>query len=211
MDLKSENFEEKKFIQIEYNPISGLLLLDIIVFTKLITACLEATDRQIKKAQIQKLLGSKEWIEHYNNKSSGKRVLSESPHLEHKHELHTAKWLTHVNYDVIFAPKGMFKRSEKKFDVFLIKEHIILKADLKKVSSKNPDTIANRIKEGSDQASRVVLDVVSDITKKALIRGLRSGSYKNKLLKEVLLFYKGCFYILPKNLIESKRIYEILQ
>jgi len=177
---------------------------------RLLTSCFEAANKQLRKAQIQKLLVSCDWIEHYRDKSSGKRVLAESTTLEYKHELYTAIALTKVNYEVVFAPKGMFKRGDKKFDVFLIREHAILKADLKYITSKNPNTIANRIKEGCDQASRVVIDIASDISIRDLIDGLRSGVFRNKLLQQILLFYKGGFYILNRGIIESKHIYGLI-
>ncbi len=116
-----------------------------------------------------------------------------------------------MDYDVVFAPAGIFPRGGKRFDIYLLKDIIILEADLKCISSKNPLTIAYRIKEGSEQASRVVLDVKSIIQAKDLIDGLRSGTGKNSLIKEVLLFYRNKFYILPVNLIWSKRIFDILK
>ena len=116
-----------------------------------------------------------------------------------------------MNYDVIFAPKGLFKPSDKKFDIFLLKEHILLKADLKMIMSKNPDTIAKRIKGGCDQAPRVVVDIRSDITVKDLIDGLRSASFKNSILAEILLFYRNTFYVLTKELVLSKRINKIIK
>lgn len=115
-----------------------------------------------------------------------------------------------MDYHVVFAPKAMFLRNEKKFDIFLIKESSIFKADLKSISSKNPDTIANRIKGGSEQASRLVIDITSDIEKNDLIDGLRSGVERNDLIKEIMLLYKSKFYRLPKDLILSKKIYNIL-
>jgi hypothetical protein len=201
---------ENRIIEVIYDATSTNLLVDITVFMRLVTSCFEAADKQLKKAQIQRLLTSCDWIEHYKDKTSGKRVLSESTTLEYKHELFTAIALAKVNYEVIFAPKGMFKRADKKFDIFLIREHRILKADLKYIASKNPDTIGNRIKEGCDQASCIVIDIASDIDRKNLIIGLRTGAYKNKLLQQIFLFYKGCFYVLSKNLIESKHIYDLI-
>ena len=93
----------------------------------------------------------------------------------------------------------------------MFKDTIILEADLKCIASKNPLTIAYRIKEGSEQASRVVLDIVSDIDRNTLIQGLRSGIYRNTLISEILMLYKKKFYRLPKSLIMSKRIYEIIK
>jgi hypothetical protein len=105
----------------------------------------------------------------------------------------------------------MFTREQKKFDIFLLKDSVILKADLKSITSKNPDTIAKRIIGGSDQASRVVIHINSDIERKDLIDGLRSGVERNGLIKEILLFYKGKYYRLPKNLILSREIFRILK
>jgi len=116
-----------------------------------------------------------------------------------------------MNYDVVFAPTGLFKRNDKKFDVYLLRDTIILEADLKCISTTLPDTVAKRIIGGSNQAARVVLDVRSAITASALIDGLRSGTGKNDLIKEILLFYRSRFYRLPKKLIWSKRVFEILK
>lgn len=164
-----------------------------------------------RKIHIANLLKDAIWHVHYSDTKTGRRVLSHSPSLQHRHEEQTAVLLSKMNYDVIFVPNAMFKRSDKRFDVLLLRDTIILKDDLKSLTTKNPDTIGNRIKEGSDQASRVVMDIRSDIGVKALIHGLRTGTYKNKLLKEIFLFYRSKFYVLPKNLIESKRIYELLK
>ena len=119
--------------------------------------------------------------------------------------------LTKMNYDVLFAPAGLFKRSQKKFDVFLVRDTFLLEADMKSIVSKNPETIANRIIEGSNQASRVILEIRSDISGKELVDGLRSGTGKNKLIKEVLMFYRNKFYVFPVNLIWSKKIFEIIK
>ncbi|HTD94199.1 MAG TPA: hypothetical protein VK644_10320, partial [Chitinophagaceae bacterium] len=147
----------------------------------------------------------------HSERSTGRTVLAEKETLEHRHELQTAKALTQKNYDVLFAPAGMFGRADKKFDVFLIRDHIILKADLKCITSKNPDTIANRIKGGSEQASRLVVDIVSNIERKTLIDGLRSGVTGNAMIKEILLFYNRHFYRLSKEEIISRRIFDLLK
>jgi hypothetical protein len=189
----------------------GILFSDITGFVALVQSCFENLTAVYRKTQIQNILASAGWHEHHRDSKTGRRVLSHSAELEHAHEKTTAILLTQVNYDVIFVPKAMFKRSEKRYDVLLLRETVILKADLKCIFSKNPDTIANRIKEGSDQASRVVLHICSDVTAKVLIQGLRSGCYKNSLLKGILLFYKAKFYLLDKNLITSKRIFDIIK
>jgi hypothetical protein len=187
-----------------------LLCADITIVSGLLTSCLETINNKIKKERVDKLLQYERWIEHYKDKISGNRVLSESPTFEFKHEFNTAKSLAGAGFHVLFAPKGLFKPCEKTFDVFLIRKHIVLKADLKSISSKNPDTISNRIKKGAQQASRVVVDIISDIDRKTLIDGLRSGVLRNEL-KEILLFYRNHFYVLPKPLIESNRIYNTIK
>lgn len=203
---------EERPVIVNYSDNKGrFLLIDITVFISILKSFYESADKRIKKAQIERIVNSGEWIEHYYDKTSGRKVLAETELIEHEHELLTAIKLAQVNYDVVFAPKGLFSRESKKYDVFLIREYVLLKADLKAITSKNPDTIADRIKGGCDQASRVVLDIMSDIEIKKLVEGLRSGSYKNNLLKEIFLFYRNRFYVLPKNLIVSKKIFNLIQ
>jgi hypothetical protein len=131
--------------------------------------------------------------------------------LEYDHELRTAICLAQLNYDIIFVPIGMFKRGQKKFDIYIARDTVLLEADLKCIASMNPDTIAKRIVTGSEQAARLVLDIRSDIKYTDLIDGLRSGMEKSDMIKEVLLLYRKKFYILPKNLISSKRIFDIIK
>lgn len=198
-------------IEREYEPGAGKLLFDIAGFVALIQYCIEKGNAASKRKQIKKILHLSNWVEHYKDKGTGRVVLSESKKIDYRHEMSTAICLAKMNYDVLFAPFGIFKRGDKKFDIFLIRDIVILKADLKNIYSKNPDTIGQRIKEGSDQASRIVINVVSDIRKSVLIDGLRSGAEKNNLLKEILLIYKSKFYRLPKPLILSKNIYQIIK
>ncbi len=208
----NENSAEDPVFSTGYDPLNSArgFLIDITGFIGLLSPCFEAVGARYRKAALDKLLASKDWFIIFNNKHSGRCVYSESKAIEYNHELSTAKVLTQQHYDVLFAPKGMFKRADKRFDVFLIRDHVILKADLKSITSKNPDTIANRIKEGSQQASRVVLDILSNIESSSLIDALRSGVNRNNLIKEVLLLYKNHFYRLPKEEILSKKIYGLL-
>lgn len=189
----------------------GQLLIDITVFVSAIRAYYKSINAKNKKKEVQRILTLSNWYEHYRDRSTGRRVLSELPKIEHEHERLTAINLARMNYDVVFSPGGMFKRDQKKFDIYLLRDTIILEADLKCVFSVNPDTVANRIISGSDQASRVVLDIKSNISIKDLIDGLRSGTAKNNLIKEILLFYRNKFYMLSKSLILSKRIFDILK
>jgi hypothetical protein len=89
----------------------------------------------------------------------------------------------------------------------LCKENVMLQADLKSLTTKNPDTIAKRIKEGSDQANSIVLDINSDINIKDLISGLRSGCERNDKLIEIILLIKLRCYFLLKEKIICNRIF----
>ena len=187
------------------------LFFDISLFSSLLKLCFDAIGAKQKRLAIKKLLHSFQWALLYRDKHSGCCVYAERGELEHKHELSTAKALSQKGYDVLFAPKAMFSRTEKKFDVFLIRDHIILRADLKSISSTSKGPIANRIINGAAQASRIVVDIVSDIRKRELIDGLKSGVQKSESLVEILLFYNSRFYRLNRNEILSKKIYELIK
>lgn len=178
------------------------LFFDVAGFVLLVYSCFGKAQRAYKQAQIKKILADFDWVVHYEDKDTGRKVLAEG---KIEHEKSTAVFLAQMDYDVVFAPAGMFKRADKKFDVFLLKDTIVLRADLKCIYTKNPDNIAKRIKEGSEQASRLVVNVISDAGRKALTKGLRSGVERNKLITEILLIYKGKLYKLPKALILKNR------
>lgn len=211
--MEREWAEGKEEISREFEPGDRFvpLLVDITFFVSAIRAYRMAKNARERRDEIQKILAAGEWYLYYEDKRTGRRVLSESICMEFEHERQTAIKLAQMNYDVVFAPVGMFKRDQRKFDVYLLRDTIVLEADMKCVTSTNPDTIANRIISGSHQASRIVLDIRSDISAKDLIDGLRSGTGKNKLLKELLIFYKNRFYVLPVKLIWSKNIFKILK
>jgi hypothetical protein len=121
----------------------GILHSDITGSVALVQSCFENITAAYRKVQIQQILASADWHEHHRDSKTGRRVLSHAKELEHPHEKTTAVLLTQVNYDVIFVPKAMFKHSEKRYDVLLLRDTVILKADLKCIFSKNPNTIAN--------------------------------------------------------------------
>jgi hypothetical protein len=170
-----------------------------------------AIDKNIKAKEIKTLLSNPNFHILYNDKITNRKVIAEFTKFEFKHEETTAIKLNSIGFDVIFAPKGMFGRKDKKFDVFLAKDNILLKADLKFISSTNPDTIANRIASGAMQANRIIVDIQSKILPNKLIDGLKSGIIKSKGLSEIILFYRNGYYRLPKNIIESDRIFDILK
>ncbi len=161
--------------------------------------------------KIAKLLSMNGWITHHQDRKTKCVVLATCEEFEYPHEHHTCKKLTAADYNVILVPKGYFKRNEKKFDVFLCREHIFLESDLKCITTANVDTIGKRIKEGSEQSSRLVLDIISPVKKTELIDGLKTGCERNKALTEIMLFYNSCFYRLKKDLVLSRNIYKVIK
>jgi hypothetical protein len=190
---------------------ASLAVIDIVLFASAIKVYYNSTNITDRQKAIQRILNLLDWNEHYRDKRTGRRVLSELPQFKYINELRTATILAQMNYDIVFAPAAMFQRDGKKFDIYLLRDTILLEADLKYISSQNPLTIANRIIGGAEQAPRVVLDISSPIDIKILIEGLRSGIYKSNLIREILLIYKKKLYRLPKNLISGKRIFDILK
>jgi hypothetical protein len=183
---------------------------DLALF-KAIVQKIKAGNKEVKIEEIRKLLSFPGLITHHKSKITGRIILSDCHSFEYPHEHHTSKKLTEVNYDVIFVPKGYFKRSEKKFDVFLSRGHVLLETELKCITSNNPDTIAKKIVYGSQQSLRLVIDIHSQIQKRSLIEGLRTGCVKNSIVREILVFYNSRFFCLPKPVILSKKIFDILK
>lgn len=205
--------DEERPIEKVYDPAAGegALLIDITLFYSLLRPCFEAAGAKKRQKAINALLSSQEWVKLHTDRESECSVYTEKEDMDHAHEISTAKALAAMDYDVLFAPAGMFARDEKRFDVFLIRGHVILKADLKSLTTKNPDTIAQRIRGGCEQANRLVIDIVSDIEAKKLVDGLRSGVTGQSNLKEILLFYRNRFLRLTKQDIQAKSIYKLLQ
>lgn len=207
------SIDGERSIEKVYDPATGRvgLLIDITLFSSLLGACFEAVGAKKRQKAINTLLASQDWVKLHTDKESECSVFTETEDMDHAHEISTAKALAAMDYDVLFAPAGMFTRHEKRFDVFLIRGHVILRADLKSLTTKNPDTIAQRIRGGCQQANRLVIDIVSDIEIKKLVDGLRSGVTGQSSLKEILLFYRNRFYRLTKQEILGKGIYKLLQ
>lgn len=195
----------------EPSPDVRCLFIDITFFLSLLQSWADAIGARNKRKAVDRLLASEEWIVLYKDAATGCCVYTEKENIDHPHEVSTAHALAAVGYDVLFAPVGIFPRHHKRFDVYLIRKHIILKADLKSIGSKNPDTIAQRIKDGAQQANRLVIDIVSDISTRNLIVGLRSGIVGQKTLIEILLFFRNRFYRLKRQEIMGKNIFKILR
>lgn len=195
---------------INTSPNTNACIFNVKLFKEIIEK-IKYGNKTLKKEEIKKLLLMDGLINHHQDKVSKRVVLAACKKFEYPQEQHTCKKLTEVNYDVIVVPKGYFKRDEKKFDVFISREHVFFEADLKCITTSNPDTIGKRIKEGSEQAARIVLDITSAIQKKELVVGLKTGCERNPVLKEILLFYNSLFYCLPKTQILSKNIFSVIK
>jgi hypothetical protein len=63
---------------------------------------------------------------------------------------------------------------------------------------------------GSGQAPVIAYDIQSGIKKNWLIEGLRSG-WTKKGLREVMLNYKGQWYIIDYDLLFSDNIYKFIK
>lgn len=177
----------------------------------LIGKCLHSSTSKKRHSAIEDLLNSSIWFILYRDKKTHRKVYAEKEIILHSHEMETAKALCAVDFDILFTPDCLFAKTEKRFDVFLIRDHVILKAELKNISSQKPNTITKRITEGAEQSSRLVLNILSNIERKTLIDGLQSGTYKNEKVKEILLFYNSRFYRLRRGQIISRRIFNIIK
>jgi len=172
---------------------------------------IKQANKGLRAEAIGRLLSFDGLIRHYKNKDTRRSVFAASQAFEYPHEYHTAKKLAAVNYDVVLVPEGYFTRYQKKFDVFLARDYVLLEADLKCITTVSARTLAKRIKEGSEQASRVVLDITSPIQKNILIDGLKEGCERNEQLVEVMLFYNSKFYRFPKDEVLSKNVWKIFK
>lgn len=185
-------------------------ILDIEEFKRNIEAVNRAKGRD-KASLIKALLSQPGFRSHYHCGIPRRHVVGEFETFEHHHEYVTACKLSSFDWDILFMPKGYFQRDEKRFDVVLCREHIFLPADLKSLTTKNPDTIGNRIKEGSDQAPRVVVDINSDIDARTLIDGLKLGCQRNDGLVQVIVLYHSRCYSLKKDQILGNGIFDVLK
>lgn len=194
-----------------FNKAKVSSIKDAATLLNLIWKCFNTSSPKQRHSAIKELLNSSIWFVLYRDSETHRKIYAEKEIILHSHEMETAKALCAVGFDVLFAPDCLFSKTEKRFDVFLIRDHIILKAELKNISSKKQNTIAKRVVEGSEQSSRLVLNILSNIERKTLIDGLQSGTYKNEKVKEILLFYNSRFYRLRRGQIISRRIFNIIK
>jgi len=208
---KGFKFAKNITMRFDYKA-SGVLYSDVTGFISIINSIIEAGQKGIRSRLINELKEDKDLISDYINKDFGTQIFKHKPTKILMHEFVTAKKLTDVNYDVIFAPKGMFKTKDKKFDVFVIyKDKYLIRADLKANFEPTKNSIFKSIESGSKQAEHIVLDINSEISINDLIDGLRSGLIAGKNVKSVMLFYKKQFLNLDRNAVFSKVIYKLLK
>jgi hypothetical protein len=191
---------------------SNLLYSDITGFLYLIHSVLTNNKKIARQQYILALKSDKDLQSVFINSRTGKQIFKHESTKVLEHELSTAIKLTDINNDVIFTPKGMFKRGEKRFDIYLLRnDESIIRADLKTNIVPTKNAIYKLIQAGDKQADNIVLDIHSSIKSENLIQGLKEGLKSTKNLKSVLLFYKRKYYYLNTKTIMSKRIYKILK
>jgi hypothetical protein len=180
--------------------------------------CFTATVRQIndspkndRRTHIAALKSCTGLNRIFHNETDDCGLYSISTAFEYNHEYETALKLVAHGFDVIFMPKGYFADGGKRFDVFVCRGHLCLEYDLKSITSKNPDTIKDRIRAGSYQSNRLVIDIKSNIDRMDLIDGLRMGCERNDRIFSMLLFYKSKLYELYKPQILGKNIYNLIK
>lgn len=191
---------------------SGVLFSDVTGFVLIIKSIIDNRHLVTRQKLIQELLTDKDLFSVYINAENGNQIFKHEYTLILDHELSTAEKLTGVGFDIIFAPKGMFKRGQKRFDIYAIRKNgILFKADLKANFEPTKNSIFNAIKSGGKQADHIVLEIKSAIQIEDLISGLEEGCRDEKNVKTIMLFYKKRFFNLDRNTILSKRIYKLLK
>src|SRR5258708_20135270 len=102
-ELPSDESREDRAVELGFEPArDSFLLLNISLFSAAIKACREAINARIRRNEIQKLLAA-DWFEHYRDKKTGRRVLSESKFIEHDHKKRPSIFLPQIIYNLIFA------------------------------------------------------------------------------------------------------------
>jgi hypothetical protein len=188
------------------------LFSDITGFVSTIKIIFESANKVKKREYVRKLKNDKDLKSIYINPDTSQQVYKHIYTSVLEHEMNTAVKLTLYGYDVVFAPKGMFKRNEKRFDIFLIKNNeVVIKADLKSNFEGTVNSISNSIVAGNEQAENIVIDFLSNIHYKNLIDGLRMGLKASSKIKNLIIFYKKEYYAFDRSIIFSKQIYRLLK
>lgn len=136
-------------------------------------------------------------------KDGGTLYAMETQHILDK-EMDIIDKLLKTGKDVLFMPDSFFGKGIK-FDVIVFKENSYYTADLKKVNSTNPDTIADAISYGATQGKNIVADINNNIDYRVLANGLNAAAIDNGKLNSVVLFYKGKTKTYYRNSIISNR------
>jgi hypothetical protein len=69
---------------------AGNLLIDVTLFASAIRAYYRSINAKNMRKEVARILRLADWFEHYKDKTTGRRVFSESNRIEHEHELRTA-------------------------------------------------------------------------------------------------------------------------
>jgi hypothetical protein len=120
------------------------------------------------------------------------------------HEMETIRKLLTVDHDVLFMPNSYFGKGNVSFDVIVFNKKSYFTADLKRITSKNAQTIADDISYGATQGRNVIVDASNDIQYTVLADGIYSAAIKNNKLSHVMLFYKNRKKTYSRDEIKSK-------
>lgn len=94
-------------------------------------------------------------------------------------------------------------------DAYLLNEDIII--EFKHNSTPTASAVANELRDGKKQANYVLLHIKSDLTKGALIRGLRSCIHRAQNIREVWIIYKGELYCFTPEEVRNDTIEHKIQ
>ena len=105
---------------------------------------------------------------------------------EYGDNVNGAKSLNSIGYDVYMLPKVSGRKS---FDYILVKDKKAYAAELKTIYGKN--SIDHRLEKASEQADRVVLNIVGNITSRNAADKIRSFYLNSPHVKEVIALKGG--------------------
>ncbi|QDK78437.1 hypothetical protein EXU85_07385 [Spirosoma sp. KCTC 42546] len=92
----------------------------------------------------------------------------------------------------------------KNPDAYLIEEDIVI--EFKHNTTPTASAIENELRDAKKQANYVLLHIKSDLTKGALIRGLRSCIHRAINILEVWIIFKGELFCFTPDQIRNEPI-----
>ena len=130
------------------------------------------------------------------------------PSQEATKNIETAIFLAKLGFKVRLLPITSTP-NVKNPDAYSIDEDIVI--EFKHNSTPTMSAIANELRDGKKQADYVLLHIKSDLTKGALIRGLRSCIHRAQNVREVWIVYRGELYCFTPEEVRSETIEHKIQ